>query len=103
MTVAEALALDPMNWRALLARANGDARPLPPPGPERAALLARVAACPDRGPVLPVGLQPDCRCAELSECRAGRGAVPGRVALGDCLQCRAELDHASVDNVTTTG
>jgi len=47
-----------------------------------------VNACPDRGPVLPVSLQPPCGCAELSGCRAGKGAMPGRVTLRDCLACR---------------
>ena len=49
--------------------------------------LARVAACGHRGPVLPVSQQPECGCAELSECRAGKGRVPGRVALSDCVRC----------------
>jgi hypothetical protein len=49
--------------------------------------LARVAACAHRGPVLPVSQQPECGCAELSECRAGKGRVPGRVVLSDCVRC----------------
>jgi hypothetical protein len=49
--------------------------------------LGAVSACPHRGPVLPVSLQPECGCSELSECRAGRGLVPGRVTLLDCLAC----------------
>lgn len=55
------------------------------------AALARVRECPDRGGVLPVPLQPEgCgRCGELSECRAGKGSVPGRVTLRECLECRA--------------
>ena len=47
-----------------------------------------VKACPDRGPVLPLSQQPECGCAELTECRAGRGARPGRVTLRECLDCR---------------
>jgi hypothetical protein len=49
-----------------------------------------VNACPSRGPVLPISLQDDCGCRgkELSECREGRGAIPGRVTLRDCLNCR---------------
>lgn len=53
-------------------------------------VLAAVAACPDRGSVLPAALQPEgCSgCAELTECRAGRGATPGRVTLEECVACR---------------
>ncbi len=51
------------------------------------AALGAVSACPHRGPVLPVSLQPECGCSELSKCRAGRGLVPGRVTLPDCLAC----------------
>jgi hypothetical protein len=51
-------------------------------------VLAAVMACPDRGSVLPVGLQPECGCAELTECRAGHGAMPGRVTTADCVACR---------------
>ncbi|WP_435005149.1 glycosyltransferase [Tundrisphaera lichenicola] len=58
-------------------------------GSNPAAKLARVAACPDRGGVLPLSMQDDCGCAgrELSECRAGRGAIPGRVTLRECIAC----------------
>lgn len=50
-----------------------------------------VIACPDRGSVLPVSEQDDCGCRgrELTECRAGLGAKPGRVTLRDCLDCRS--------------
>ena len=50
-----------------------------------------VNACPSRGPVLPISLQDDCGCRgkEVSECRAGKGKVPGRVTLRDCLECRS--------------
>jgi hypothetical protein len=50
-------------------------------------VLASVASCPHRGGVLPVSLQPECGCAELTECRAGKGTIKGVVALGDCLAC----------------
>jgi len=49
-----------------------------------------VNACPHRGPVLPVSQQPECGCAELSECRSGRGARPGRVTLRECLDCQGQ-------------
>jgi hypothetical protein len=55
--------------------------------------LGRVRDCPDRGPVLPLSQQPVGCCgggAELTECRAGKGATPGRVTLRDCLACTAE-------------
>lgn len=55
----------------------------------KAALLPLVAACPDRGSVLPHALQPSCGCAELTECRAGRGKRRGRVTLAECLACVA--------------
>jgi hypothetical protein len=55
------------------------------------AVLAAVARCPDRGDVLPVSLQPECGCAELTRCRAGLGAVPGSVTTADCVRCRCEL------------
>jgi hypothetical protein len=56
----------------------------------KSALLARVSACEYRGPVLPHSLQPEgCGCGELTECRAGKGKVPGRVTLRDCLACAA--------------
>lgn len=49
--------------------------------------LALVLGCSARGPVLPVSLQPECGCAELSECRSGRGKTAGRVTLAECLEC----------------
>jgi hypothetical protein len=56
------------------------------------ALLAAVVNCPDRGSVLPVPLQSECGCGgELSECRAGKGTVPGRVTVRDCLGCRRRV------------
>lgn len=59
-----------------------------PPGPDPAT-LDRVASCPLRGTTLPISLQPDCDCRgkELTECRLGKGRVPGRVTLRDCLAC----------------
>ena len=50
-----------------------------------------VNACEARGSVLPISEQDDCGCRgrELTECRAGRGAKPGRVTLLDCLGCQA--------------
>ena len=47
-----------------------------------------VHACPHRGPVLPVSQQPECGCAELTECRAGKGIRPGGVTLRECLDCQ---------------
>lgn len=60
--------------------------------PRLAELLSAARSCPDRGPVLPVSDQPRCGCAELTECRAGRGrprpsGLRG-VTLDDCLRCR---------------
>jgi hypothetical protein len=50
-----------------------------------------VNACVWRGSVLPISLQDDCGCLgkELTECRAGRGTVAGRVTLRDCLNCQS--------------
>jgi hypothetical protein len=52
---------------------------------------SEVMKCPDRGGVLPLSMQDDCGCRnkELSECRVGRGTIPGRVTLSDCLTCRS--------------
>ena len=50
-------------------------------------LLGAVATCPHRGSVLPHRLQAECGCGELTHCRAGRGANPGRVTLRHCLAC----------------
>ena len=52
------------------------------------ATLESVRTCPDRGSVLPVSKQPECGCAELTECRAGRGKTPGAVTLAECLNCK---------------
>jgi hypothetical protein len=53
-----------------------------------------VNACAFRGSVLPISMQDDCGCrgGELSECRAGRGKVPGRVTLRDCLSCQEVMN-----------
>lgn len=51
------------------------------------AVLAAVAACPHRGSVLPVGRQPECGCAELTECRAGKGRRAGEVTRAECMEC----------------
>src|SRR5260370_38996799 len=50
-------------------------------------ILTEVSNCPHRGALLPLPLQPECGCSELTECRVGRGAHPGRVTLHDCLAC----------------
>jgi hypothetical protein len=61
---------------------------------EFARVLAAIAGCPDRGSVLPTSLQPECGCAELSECRAGkgRGREPGQVTTADCMRCKSVGD-----------
>lgn len=54
-------------------------------------LLDAVAACPDRGSVLPVSRQSEsCAGAELTECRAGKGEPPGAVCLAACVTCRSK-------------
>jgi hypothetical protein len=50
-------------------------------------VLAEITRCPYRGLVLPASLQPECGCAELTECRAGRGDPPGQVTTSDCVAC----------------
>ena len=76
------------DYRRLLSGAPRGAKPeRPAPVPADRRTLDLVSVCPDRGPILSVSLQPACGCAELSECRAGRGATPGRVTLHDCLTC----------------
>jgi hypothetical protein len=82
------LARSRADYRRELARlGGGGATGSAPRPPDLDELLGAVARCPERGPVLPAGLQPECGCAELTECRAGRGAHPGRVTLQDCLAC----------------
>lgn len=56
-------------------------------------VLTAIMACPDRGSVLPIRLQCEtCQHGvELTECRAGKGATPGRVTTGDCTACRYEF------------
>ena len=70
--------------RLLIERARGGE---PAPASEVPDVLGLVSACPHRGPVLPLRDQPECGCAELSECRDGRGRTPGRVTLRECLAC----------------
>lgn len=59
-----------------------------PPGRATERLSRAARSCPDRGPSLPVSLQPDCGCSELYACSAGKGRVPGRVTTRDCFACR---------------
>lgn len=70
-----------------------------PATPENVRLvLDAVMACPDRGSVLPIRLQCEtCRHGvEVTECRAGKGDMPGRVTTGDCVKCRYDfLDAAA--------
>jgi hypothetical protein len=62
---------------------------------EQRRLLALVAACPDRGDVLPVSQQaPGCKSCERTACRKGLGATPGAVSLAECLYCRGLLSAA---------
>lgn len=57
----------------------------------RAAKLARVAACPDRGPELPVSdpayASGCCSGSTMHECRANKGRIPGKPVLRECLEC----------------
>jgi hypothetical protein len=54
-----------------------------------------VNRCSSRGSVLPISMQDDCGCLgkERTECRAGRGAVPGRVTLRECLDCQGNASR----------
>jgi len=56
---------------------------------EMRAVLDAVAACPDRGATLPHSRQPECGCAELTECRAGCKR-PAAVTLEACVRCHCE-------------
>ena len=51
--------------------------------------LARIGACPSRGSELPMSQQPSGCCGGLvlTECKAGKGKVSGRVTTADCLEC----------------
>lgn len=72
-------------------------RPAPTPALHRAALAA-VASCPHRGPSLPVALQPysrGCKCPELWECSAQKGARPEGASLEDCVRCRLAVAAAT--------
>jgi hypothetical protein len=53
-----------------------------------ARVLSAVWNCSERGSVLPHTHQPECGCAELTACRAGRGHA-GAVTLEECVRCRA--------------
>jgi glycosyltransferase involved in cell wall biosynthesis len=57
----------------------------------RAAKLAMVAACPDRGPELPVSdptyASGCCSGSTMHECRANKGRIPGKPVLRECLEC----------------
>jgi hypothetical protein len=55
-----------------------------------AVVLAAVASCPGRGSVLPHTAQPECGCAELTECHAGRSHGLAGVTLAECVACRWE-------------
>ena len=48
-------------------------------------LLSEIRTCPDRGNVLPHSQQPECGCAELTDCR-----VNGPVTLSQCLRCQRQ-------------
>jgi hypothetical protein len=61
-------------------------------GPDSGRLLTAIGSCPSRGPVLPVSQQAECGCSELTECRAGKGATPGRVSMDECLVCRIDAE-----------
>jgi hypothetical protein len=88
------LARDRDDYRRLLvARAIGAEPPRSAPVVASRRTLDLVSSCPDRGPVLPVSLQPECGCAELSECRAGKGTPAGRVTLRNCLACVEPSAH----------
>lgn len=50
--------------------------------------LRPIVECPDRGSVLPVSQQPECGCAELTACSAGKGKTPGAVTLAECIACK---------------
>lgn len=63
------------------------AYPRPTEPAEIRRVLEAVRTCPDRGAVLPHPLQPECGCAELTECRAGRGRR-GAVTLEECVRCQ---------------
>lgn len=84
------------SWEGLIRDVASRRAPAPPPSavaefrksatPERRrAVLDAVAACPERGR----SIQPTCcNSAERTECRAGRGKVPGLVTLDECLACK---------------
>ena len=88
------LAAEHDHWRRAVVGASAGLGGLPTPPadpPPARELWALLKACPDRGGVLPLSLQDTSGCCgggpELSGCRAGKGAVAGRVTLRDCLAC----------------
>lgn len=80
------------SWRSLSPEAQRDWYDRRTPQEQRV-VREKVLACPDRGGILPISMQPEnCRkCGEKSECRAGKGAIPGRVTLRDCFACQGGL------------
>ena len=78
-------------WRKMTTEEQSSRLGTPRPAIDPAVRDA-VNACTHRGPVLPISLQDDCGCLgkELSECRAGEGAIAGRVTLRDCLACQSK-------------
>ena len=97
--LCELAAMRPDYRRLLMERANSPVSP-PRAGTMQESLSA-IAACADRGSVLPHSLQPECGCAELTECRNGRGRIPGRVTLRDCLACICSRPISSAPNPTS--
>jgi hypothetical protein len=81
------------DYRGLLVEQAREAAATSGHPPSLDALLAAVAACRFRGKPLPHSAQAECGCGELIECRAGRGKVPGRVTLRDCLACVSTRRH----------
>jgi hypothetical protein len=77
-------------WRALEPDEQIARLSMPRPAIDPA-IRDAVNLCPDRGPVLPISMQDDCGCRgrELSACQAGKGEIPGRVTLRDCLACKS--------------
>lgn len=71
--------------------------------PSLDALLAAVSACKDRGRTLPHAAQAECGCGELTECRAGRGRIPGSVTLRDCLACVTTHAVSAASDAPRTG
>jgi hypothetical protein len=81
------------DYRRLLVEQASEAAATGEHPPSLDALLGAVSACRHRGKTLPHSVQSECGCGELTECFAGRGTVPGRVALRDCLACVSTRRH----------